>query len=95
MIIDGKKVEASSGEVMKIIAPATNKLLDTVPNASKEDVDTAVEAALKGQKVWAACPPYQRAEILYTCLLYTSYCYQGRRYCQYRCISCHRRLFWR
>lgn len=68
MIIDGKKVEASSGEVMKIIAPATNKLLDTVPNASKEDVDTAVEAALKGQKVWAACPPYQRAEILYTFL---------------------------
>ena len=35
MIIDGKKVEASSGEVMKIIAPASNKLLDTVPNASK------------------------------------------------------------
>ena len=65
MIIDGQKVDAASGEVMKIICPATNKLLDTVPNATKEDVDTAVAAALKGQKLWAACPPYQRAEVLY------------------------------
>ena len=32
----------------------------------------------------------------YTAVSYTHlYCYQGRRYCQYRCISCQRRLFWR
>ena len=65
MIIDGKLVDASRGELMKITCPATNQLLDTVPNATKEDVDAAVAAARRGQKAWAAYPIYQRAEILY------------------------------
>ena len=68
MIIDGKKADAANGEVMQIICPATNKLLDTVPNATESDVDAAVAAAIRGQKEWAAYPAYRRAEILYTFL---------------------------
>ncbi len=65
MIIDGIHVDASDNSTIEIKCPATGQLLDTVPNATKEDVDRAVAAALKGQKIWAATPVHQRADILY------------------------------
>lgn len=65
MIINGKAVDASDGGVLEVTCPATGKLLDTVPNATKEDVETAVKAAKEGQKVWAAYPVHKRADVLY------------------------------
>ncbi len=65
MIIDGKAVNASSGVTIDITNPSNGKLVDTVPNATKEDVDKAVAAAVKGQKVWAKVPVHERADILY------------------------------
>lgn len=63
-IINGKFVDASDNEVMKIVNPFTGKTIDTVPNSTKKDVDKAVAAAVKAQKSWAKIPVYQKVELL-------------------------------
>lgn len=64
MIINGKPADASDGAVIDIINPATGKAFDTVPSATKEDIDRAVKAAQVGQKIWAKVPVYAKVEIL-------------------------------
>lgn len=64
MIINGKAVDASNGEVIEVTNPADGSVVDTVPSASEEDVKRAVDAAVVGQKEWAQVPVYKRGEIL-------------------------------
>jgi succinate-semialdehyde dehydrogenase/glutarate-semialdehyde dehydrogenase len=64
MIIDGTAVDAANGATINITNPATGKILDTVPNATREDVDLAVAKAIAGQKKWARVPVHQRGTIL-------------------------------
>lgn len=65
MFINGASVDASNGEVIEVINPATGAVVDTVPAATKEDVDLAVEKAVAAQKIWADVPVYEKAEIMY------------------------------
>ena len=65
MIINGKKTDSVSGAVFDVIAPATGKVIDSVPKATAEDVENAITAAVEGQKIWAKVPVSQRAEVLY------------------------------
>lgn len=64
MLIGGQKIEASSGNTIAIINPATQQLMDTVPDSSKEDVDLVLEHALEGKKIWGKTPLHKRSEIL-------------------------------
>ncbi|MDR2157476.1 MAG: aldehyde dehydrogenase family protein [Clostridiales Family XIII bacterium] len=64
MIIDGKKVDSVSGETFDVINPATGEVIDSVPKGTPIDIKQAVDAAEKGQKIWAGVPVFQRAEIL-------------------------------
>ena len=57
-------VDASNGKVIEVYNPATNELIDTVPDTTKKDCDKAVEAAIKGQKEWERKPIHERASIL-------------------------------
>lgn len=57
--------EASNGAKIEVVNPATSELIDTVPNVTLEDVDTAVKVAEVEQKKWAEVPMHQRADILY------------------------------
>ena len=57
-------VDSSNGKTIEILNPATNQLIDTVPDPSKEDCNAAVEAAVKGQKVWAEKSIVERANVL-------------------------------
>lgn len=45
MYIDGEWCDSSSGEVIEVFSPVTGELLGTVPKATPEDVNRAVEAA--------------------------------------------------
>ena len=63
-LIGSEWVDASSGKVIEVYNPATNELIDTVPDTTKEDCDRAVEAAKKGQKEWEKKPIHERASIL-------------------------------
>ena len=65
MFINGAAADASNGEIIEVINPATGAVVDTVPAATKEDVDLAVEKALAAQKIWAQVPVYAKAEIMY------------------------------
>lgn len=57
-------VDASDGKIIEVTNPATNELIDTVPDASIEDVNAAVEAAHEAQKEWAKVSIHDRGELL-------------------------------
>ncbi|MBP5159541.1 MAG: aldehyde dehydrogenase family protein, partial [Lachnospiraceae bacterium] len=65
MFIDGVAVDASDGRAIDVINPANGSVVDTVPRATKEDVDRAVNAALAAQKIWAKVPVCEKVEIMY------------------------------
>ena len=64
MLIGGKEVEASNGAVSQNINPATGEVIDTVPCATAQDVETVIANAVEGQKEWTAIPFHKRMEIL-------------------------------
>jgi succinate-semialdehyde dehydrogenase/glutarate-semialdehyde dehydrogenase len=72
MLIGGKQVDASDGGTIDIINPANGKFLDTVPAATKEDVDEAVRRSKNGIKEWGAIPLLEKEKIIdrFTALLY-------------------------
>lgn len=57
--------EASDGATIEVVNPATQELIDTVPNVTEEDVDEAVKVAVIQQKKWEKVSIYERAEKLY------------------------------
>ena len=57
--------DASNGAVIEVVNPAKQELIDTVPNVTLEDVDTAVKVAQIEQKKWEKVSIYDRADILY------------------------------
>ena len=65
MFINGVPCGASDGATIDVINPATGKVVDTIPAATKEDVDRAVACAKKAQKVWAEVPVSEKVEIMY------------------------------
>lgn len=64
MIINGEKRDSRDGKTMTIINPATQEMIDTVPSATKEDVEEAIEVAQKGKEVWGDTPLYERTRVL-------------------------------
>jgi succinate-semialdehyde dehydrogenase/glutarate-semialdehyde dehydrogenase len=66
MIIDGKKVNSSTGEEIKVLNPATGDLIDTVPAASQDDIEKALDVAQEGKKEWRDTPLHKRCSILQT-----------------------------
>jgi succinate-semialdehyde dehydrogenase/glutarate-semialdehyde dehydrogenase len=64
MFIGGQWTDASDGCVQDVINPATGAVVDTVPAATKEDVERAITNAVKGQIEWNAYPLYRKLEIL-------------------------------
>ncbi|MGI6037587.1 MAG: aldehyde dehydrogenase family protein [Limnochordia bacterium] len=64
MIIGGQQVDAKDGKVVEILNPATNEIIDTVPSATVEDVERALDIAQEGKKIWADTPLHERCRIL-------------------------------
>lgn len=65
LYIDGKFVDATSGETFQAINPWDASVLAEVQQASQEDVDRAVASARRGQQVWAAMSGAERGRILH------------------------------
>ena len=57
--------DASDGATIEVVNPATQELIDTVPNVTDKDVDEAVKVAVIEQKKWEKVSIYERAEKLY------------------------------
>lgn len=64
MIIGEEYADASSGEVINVTNPYDGSIIDTVPNATKEDVEKAVDCAVAAQKEWKKVPVYKRVELV-------------------------------
>ncbi len=64
--IAGHFVPARAGEVLDDLAPATGKVIATIPRSKAEDVDAAVRAAEAAFPAWAHTPVGGRAELLET-----------------------------
>jgi 1-pyrroline dehydrogenase len=62
--IGGEWVDASRGETMEVLNPATGETIAEVPSASAEDVDRAVQAAKTALPGWLETTPGERAEAL-------------------------------
>ncbi|MDO4541949.1 MAG: aldehyde dehydrogenase family protein [Bacillota bacterium] len=64
LFINGKWVDASDGGTFKSFSPANGELLSTCAEATKEDVDAAVDAAWAAWKTWKNVSPIERGEYL-------------------------------
>jgi phenylacetaldehyde dehydrogenase len=67
LLIDGKFVDALSGETFAVYDPATAKQIATVAAGDKADVDLAVRAARKAfdHGPWSKMSPADRARLIY------------------------------
>ncbi|MBR3149562.1 MAG: aldehyde dehydrogenase, partial [Eubacterium sp.] len=63
MIINGKSVPSSNGIELDVYNPYSGEVVDTVPSASKEDIDLAAECAVKAQREWRKVPVHKRVEL--------------------------------
>lgn len=64
MLISGNWVESSDQKAIEVTNPYDGSLLDTVPSATKEDVDRAIADAATAQKKWNRIIIRERAKIL-------------------------------
>ncbi len=64
LFINGKTVQARSGESFPCINPANGETLCTVHQASDADLEDAIAAARIGQKIWADMTGAERGRIL-------------------------------
>ncbi|QGQ98211.1 CoA-acylating methylmalonate-semialdehyde dehydrogenase [Paenibacillus psychroresistens] len=63
--INGVWVESSSSKTEPVYNPATEEILAYVPLSSREDLDSAVDAAAEAFKTWSKTPVPRRARILF------------------------------
>jgi glyceraldehyde-3-phosphate dehydrogenase (NADP+) len=64
MIINGEHVPACSGRTIEIRNPATQDIVDMVPQAGPEDVERAILVAIRGKEIMRALPAHRRSDIL-------------------------------
>ena len=64
LYIDGKYVDASSGQTFDSINPATGAVLAQVQIATQKDIERAVNSAQQGQRIWAGYTAMERSRVL-------------------------------
>ncbi len=64
MYIDGRRVEARSGERLEVVNPATGEPLAAVPRGGPDDVDAAVRAARRAFPAWSRTSATERGALL-------------------------------
>ncbi len=64
MLIAGKPVESALGHTFPVRNPATDEVIECVPQAGPEDVKQAIASACRGRDVMASLPAHERSAIL-------------------------------
>lgn len=64
MYIAGEWVDGAAGDVIDVTNPATEEVFATVPSATEQDVDLAIDAAQRALAGWSALSPFDRGEYL-------------------------------
>jgi acyl-CoA reductase-like NAD-dependent aldehyde dehydrogenase len=63
MMLNGQRVDATTGQLFPVHNPATGEVIDCVPRADAKDVARAIEVAQKGRAIMAALAAHGRSEI--------------------------------
>ncbi|APE27790.1 NAD-dependent succinate-semialdehyde dehydrogenase [Aurantiacibacter gangjinensis] len=64
MLIAGEKVTGGGRDTEEVINPATEEVLGTLPHATSDDLDRALDAAQSGFREWRSTSADKRATIL-------------------------------
>ena len=64
LYINGKWVDAQNGKTHKVINPATEEIIDTIPFGEKADADLAIKAAQNAFSEWKHTNAFERGRIL-------------------------------
>lgn len=56
MLIDGRFADASDGQTIDVANPVTGKVIDTIPKATKQDVEDMLVASKRGLEKWKNTP---------------------------------------
>lgn len=64
LFIDGGWRQASSGQTIPVIDPATESRIGSVAHATRDDLDAALAAAARGFEVWRKTSAYDRAKLM-------------------------------
>ncbi|KAH7376945.1 Aldehyde/histidinol dehydrogenase [Plectosphaerella cucumerina] len=62
--LNGQWVSSKSGKSFKVTNPATGEVIGSCPESSKEDLETAIQAASKAFQTWRAQSGRQRGRVL-------------------------------
>src|SRR5215831_2319110 len=62
--IDGRHVDAASGQSFEKTDPATGQVVARVPDGDDRDVDAAVAAAVRAFPRWSRTPTAERSRLL-------------------------------
>jgi 1-pyrroline dehydrogenase len=62
--VGGEWTDSSSGETMEVLNPSTGEAIAEVPKSTAEDVERAVQAAMKALPDWLDKTPKDRMELL-------------------------------
>ncbi len=65
MYINGQAVASSDGETIPVYNPATEEVIDTVPNGSPADALKAIEVAKAAFNEWRWVPAVERCEMMH------------------------------
>ncbi len=64
MFIGGYPVDSSDKKTIPVYNSATQELVDSVPSATTDDVNSAMLIAQEGKRLWAETPMHERARVL-------------------------------
>jgi acyl-CoA reductase-like NAD-dependent aldehyde dehydrogenase len=65
MLINGERVDALSGATFSVQDPATEEVLDHVPQGAPEDARRAIDAANSAFRAWRQTSAHEKAELLH------------------------------
>ena len=64
MLICGERRFSQDGKSITVYDPATHEAIESVPEASKEDVDSAIKYAFEGFEKWSRTLLFERINII-------------------------------
>ncbi|ADK82472.1 aldehyde dehydrogenase family protein [Sediminispirochaeta smaragdinae] len=63
MLINGRKVDARDGRTVEVCNPVTNERIDTIPLATKDDIEEALACSKTGLEKWREVPLKEKEKI--------------------------------
>jgi len=64
MFINGRPADAQDGGTFDVLNSATLDFIDTIPRATPQDIQEAIDAAQTGKVLWAETPVHERSRLL-------------------------------